>query len=255
MPAAGEEFISEESVKTCGTATYRIDTPEWRRPLNLRLGTKRELVTKSAARQKLRDMITEMTNAEAVTLGSESMCYSDLVEKWKRIEGPAMSNNTLKHYSDALRAYVLPTRKDYAIDSIQREDITNLLNSQAAKYSRSSLKSMRLVLVMTLTWAERNGYITRPTGWLDGIRLPRKTGGRKVVRTELEPSQTLGIIQRLKEPYSTLVLFLGLCGRRIEEAIGIKPTDLENDNVLPSAGSFAMVRWKNRQKTSRKFCP
>ena len=53
-----------------------------------------------------------------------------------------------------------------------------------------------------------------------------------MVRTELEPSQTLGIIQRLKEPYSTLVLFLGLCGRRIEEAIGIKPTDLEDDNVL-----------------------
>ena len=212
--------------------TYRIDTPEGRRALNLRLGTKRELVTKAAARQKLHDMIAEMTNAEAVTLGSKSMRYSDLVEKWKRSEGPAMSNNTLKHYSDALRAYVLPTWKDYAIDSIQREDLTNLLNSQAARYSRSSLKSMRLVLVMTLTWAERNGYITRPTGWLEGIRLPRKTGGRKVVRTELEPSQTLGIIERLKEPYSTLVLFLGLCGRRIEEAIGIKPTDLEDNNVL-----------------------
>ena len=85
---------------------------------------------------------------------------------------------------------------------------------------------------MTLTWAERNGYLTRSTGWLEGIRLPRKTGGRKVVRTELEPSQTLGIIQQLNEPYSTLVLFLGLCGRRIEEAIGIKLTDLEDNNVL-----------------------
>jgi integrase len=62
--------------------------------------------------------------------------------------------------------------------------------------------------------------------------LPRKTGGRKIVRTELEPSQTLGIVQRLKEPYATLVLFEGLCGRRIEEAIGIKPTDLDENNVL-----------------------
>ena len=135
-------------------------------------------------------------------------------------------------YSDALSAYVLPTWKDYAIDSIQREDITNFLNSQAAKYSRSSLKSMRLVLIMTLTWAERNGYITRPTGWLDGIRLPRKTGGRKVIRKELEPSHTLGFIQRLKEPYSTLVMFFGLCGRRTEEAIGIKPADLDANDVL-----------------------
>jgi integrase len=184
-----------------------------------------------AARQKLHDVIAEMTNSEGVTV-TKSMCYSDLVEKWKRSEGPAMSDNTLKHYSDALRAYILPIWKDYAVDSIQREDITNLLNSQAAKYSRSSLKSMRLVVTMTLAWAERNCYIKRPNGWLDGIRLPRKTGGRKVVRTELETSQTLGIIQQLEEPYSTLVLFLGLCGRRIEEAIGIKPIDLDDKNVL-----------------------
>ena len=212
--------------------TYRIDTPEGRQPVNLRLGSTRELVTKAAARQKLHDLITEMTDPNAITPITKSMRYSDLVEKWKRSEGPAMSDNTLKHYSDALRAYVLPTWKDYAVDSIQREDVTNLLNSQAAKYSRSSLKSMRLVVIMTLTWAERNGYITRPTGWLEGIRLPRKTGGRKVVRTELEPSETLGIVQRLKEPYSTLVLFLGLCGRRIEEAIGIQPTDLDENDVL-----------------------
>jgi integrase len=131
-----------------------------------------------------------------------------------------------------LRSLVLPHWKERSIDSIQREDVTNLLNSQAAKYSRSSLKSMRLVVTMRLAWAERNSFIKRPNGWLDGIKLPRKTGGRKVVRTELEPSQTLGIIQQLKEPYSTLVLFLGLCGRRIEEAIGIKPADLDDNNVL-----------------------
>jgi hypothetical protein len=129
----------------------------------LRLGTTRELVTKVAARQKLHDVIAEMTNSEGVTV-TKSMCYSDLVEKWKRSEGPAMSDNTLKHYSDALRAYILPIWKDYAVDSIQREDITNLFNSQAAKYSRSSLKSMRLVVTMTLAWAERNCYIKRPNG-------------------------------------------------------------------------------------------
>jgi len=160
------------------------------------------------------------------------MKFSELVKRWEQSEGPGMGETTLKHYTNALRASVLPKWKDRSIDSIQREHITNLLNSQAAKYSKSSLRSMRLVVCMTLGWAERNGYIKRPTGWLDRIKLPRKTGGRKVVRTELEPEQTRGITQRLKEPYSTLVLFLGLCGRRIEEAIGLKPTDLDANNVL-----------------------
>lgn len=212
--------------------TYRIDTPEGRQPLNVRLGTKRELVTKAAARQKLQDMIADITKTDAVPLTAKSMRYSTLVEKWKHSEGPAMSENTLKHYTDALHAYILPTWKDYSIDSIQREDITNFLNSQASKYSRSSLKSMRLVLTMTLAWAERNGYIVRPTGWLDGIRLPRKTGGRKIVRTELEPAQTSGFIQILEEPYSTLVMLFGLSGRRQEEAFAIKLSDLGDDNLL-----------------------
>jgi integrase len=212
--------------------TYRIETPEGRRPINIRLGTLQELPTKVSARDKLTKKIAEMTSSDAIAQTTSSMKFSELVEKWKRSEGAGMSEPTLDHYSNALRSLVLPQWKDRSIGSIQREDITNLLNSQAAKYSRSSLKSMRLVLILTLTWAERNSYIKRPNGWLDGIKLPRKTGGRKVVRTELEPSQTLGIVQQLKEPYSTLVLLLGLCGRRIEEAIGIKPTDLDDNNVL-----------------------
>jgi integrase len=61
--------------------------------------------------------------------------------------------------------------------------------------------------------------------------LPRKTGGRKLVRPDLE-RRTLGLINHLEEPYPTLVLFLALGGRRIEEAIGIKPTDLDDYNVL-----------------------
>jgi integrase len=212
--------------------TYRIDTPASRRSLNIRLGTKQELVTKVAARQKLAEMVAEMTKPDAASPTAQTMQYSEIVAKWERSEGPALSETTAKHYTDALNAYVLPTWKDYSMDTIQREDISNFLNLQAENYSRSSLKSMRLVLCLTLAWAERNGYIKRPNGWLEGLRLPRKTGGRKVVRTELEPSQTLAIVQQLKEPYSTLALFEGLCGRRIEEAIGIKPNDLDYNNVL-----------------------
>jgi integrase len=212
--------------------TYRLETLEGRRPINIPLGTLQELPTKVSARERLREKIAEITQTAGIPQAVVLMKFSELAEKWQQSEGPAMSEATLAHYTNALRAYVLPIWKTRIINSIQREDVTNLLNSQAAKYSKSSLRSMRLVLCMTLGWAERNGYIERPTGWLDRIKLPRKTGGRKVVRTELEPSQTLGIIQRLKEPYATLVLFLGLCGRRIEEAIGIRPTDLDNNNLL-----------------------
>jgi hypothetical protein len=86
---------------------------------------------------------------------------------------------------------------------------------------------------MVLAWAQRNSDIQQPNGWLEGIRLPRETfHGREVVRTELEPEQTLAIIGRLTEPYATLVLFLATLGRRIEEAVGLQPGDLDEANVL-----------------------
>ena len=54
------------------------------------------------------------------------MRYSDILVKWERSEGPAMSESTLEHCKNALRAFVLPTWKDYSIDSIQREDVTEI---------------------------------------------------------------------------------------------------------------------------------
>src|SRR5215472_10663707 len=69
---------------------------------------------------------------------------------------------------------------------MQRDDISILLNSLAPKYSKSVLKSTRLVCQMVLGWAVRSGRIVRPAGWLENIKLPRKTGGRKVVRRQLE---------------------------------------------------------------------
>jgi len=211
---------------------FRLDTSDGCKQKSVPLGTIRELPTKSAAKEKLKEIMAEMTKPNAVPPSAKAMKFSELVEKWTESEGKGMGDSTLAHYTNALRAYVLPTFADRTLDSIQREDITTLLNSQAKKYSKSSLRSMRLVMCMTLAWAEKNSYVQRPTGWLDGIRLPKKTAGRKVVRTELEPEQTLAIIAQLEEPYATLVLFLSLCGRRIEEAIGVKPTDLDSDNIL-----------------------
>jgi integrase len=114
--------------------TYRLDTPEGRRPIHVPLGTLRELPTKVSARDKLRQKIAEMTKTDVMLQTASSLTFSELVERWER--------------------------------------------------------------------------------------------------TELEPSQTLAIIERLKEPYSTLVLFLGLLGRRIEEARGMQPSDLDDNNIL-----------------------
>jgi integrase len=217
--------------------TFRIDNPDGSRtPKQIRLGTVKELPTKNAARTKLEEIIKKMTAPDAQPeVKPEVKKFSALAEEWKKCVGVTLEGSSLKHYSDALRAYVLPTFGNKDIRSINREAVELFLASQAAKYSRSSLRSMRVTLCMILTWAEKNGEFQQqpqPHGWVEGIRLPKKVGGRKVTRTELTPEQTRAFVSRMKDPYSTLVLLLASVGVRGEAAVGLQPGDLDAENVL-----------------------
>ncbi len=63
------------------------------------------------------------------------------------------------------------------------------------------------------------------------MKLPKRTGGRKVTRTVCTAEQVTAIAEKLKEPYATLVLFLAASGLRIGETLAIKPSDFTG-NVL-----------------------
>jgi integrase len=61
------------------------------------------------------------------------------------------------------------------------------------------------------------------------VALPKTE--TKVVRTVLKPADILAISEGLKEPYSSLVLFLAITGTRISEACGVRWSEMEG-NVL-----------------------
>jgi integrase len=169
--------------------------------------------------------------------------FAELVEDWKKTDGPGIqkkSQTTFDHYTEALSAYFGKLNKKKIAD-IQRKDVVNFLNEQAERYSESSLRTMRTVLRKTLNFAVQNQYIVRPYGWLDKIALA-EAHGRKVIRTELKPQQSRGIIDRLKEPLGTFALLLACLGRRSEEAAPLQPLDLDEDCVL----HFRRIIYKRR---------
>lgn len=169
--------------------------------------------------------------------------FSDLVNEWKQIDGPGIrskSQTTFEHYAEALSAYFGKLNKRKIAD-LQRKDVINFLNEQAERYSESSLRTMRTVLRKTLNFAVQNQYIVRPHGWLDKIALA-EPHGRKVIRTELKPEQSRGIIDRLKEPHGTFALLLACLGRRGEEAAALQPDDLDENYVL----HFRRIIYKRR---------
>lgn len=202
-----------EDVKT---ANGKIE----RRQRQVRLGTPAELPTKNAARNKLADILEGSQPVTEIT-------FRELVGRWKAAEGPVLKPSTLDTYQRVLHARVLPTFEKQNITNINREAVQNFLAEKAVKYSKSTLRSMRVVLSLTLGWAKNCGWI--PVNPCEKIRLPRVTGGRKVLRTVLTWEQVLALAGKLEEPYATLVLFLAVTGLRIGEAIAVKPSDfMEN---------------------------
>jgi integrase len=222
----GYVYLTGKKVKVWyGMFREDIRTPEGqvrRRQRHVRLGTRGELPTRSAARSRLAELFRSSTP-------TTEMNFQDLVERWHKAVGPTMKTTTLRHYRNALRAYVLPTFADRMISNINREDIQALLAEKAMKYSCSALRSMRVVLSLTLGWANDCGWLEKNP--CTRIKLPQQTGGRMVTRTVLSTKQVLAITAELEEPYATLVLFLATSGLRIGEAIAIKWSDFDRNEI------------------------
>lgn len=202
----------------------RTSTGMERRQLQVRLGTPAELPTKNAARNKLTELMTAKEAQPSVAI-----TFSELVNRWSKAEGPTMKESTFAHYLHALHKYVVPAFGDKEISGINREQIQAFLAAQAQAYSASSLRSMRVVLGLTLGWAEACRWIERNP--CVKIKLPKQTGGRRVKRTVLTPEQVGKIAGNLEEPYATLVILLYVTGLRISEAVALQWADLQ-DGVL-----------------------
>ena len=239
--------------------TWRLDLPDGRRkPIKFRMGTREEIGFSKqdaylALPNKLKEYLAAREEAETEAEPKQqetkpkndevSETFAELVEEWKATEGPGIkkkSQTTFEHYVEALSAYFEDFNKKKLAD-IQRKDVVSFLNKQAERYSESSLRTMRTALRKTLNFAVQNQYIVRPYGWLDKIALA-EAHGRKVVRTELTPEQSIGIIGRLRPPFDTFALLLACLGRRSEEAAPLQPHDLDDDCVL----HFRRIIYKRR---------
>jgi len=140
-----------------------------------------------------------------------------------------LETTTYGHYVNPLKSYVLPVFGKRQVVRIERYEIESFFATQATKYSRSTIHSMRISFGLLLAYAVQNGWLKEILS--KGVKLPRaeNCAGRTVHRRVLSPSQTTSIAEKLSEPYATLVLFLAVTGLRIGDAIAIKWSDFEGD--------------------------
>jgi integrase len=188
-----------------------------RRQRNVRLGTLGELPTRASAYEELSRRMGEKPSIE--------LAFAELVERWEIAVVPTIKRTTATYYQKILRAHVVPVFGATQVSQIGRYDVERFLADRSRLYCRNTLRGMRVSLGRVLSWAVSCGWLERNP--CAGVRLPH--AGTKVKRTVLAPEQTIAIANRLREPYSTLVLFMAVTGLRIGEAIAIKWTDFDGE--------------------------
>lgn len=188
-----------------------------RRQRNIRLGTLSELPTRAAA---VRELEGRMGDSKSVRT---TMTFAELFDRWKTTIVPTLKESTANLYVYKLQRYVVPVFGSREIASITRYQIEAFLADKARMYCRNTVRAMRACLSRVLSWAVACDWIMKNP--CSGVAIP--FGKTRIKRTVLTPEQVVAIASRLKEPYSTLVLFLAGTGLRVGEAVGIKWSDFD----------------------------
>jgi Phage integrase, N-terminal SAM-like domain len=181
-----------------------------------------------------------------------TMTLTELHQRWEAAEVPTIKPTTANYYQKILRAHILPVFGEREVVRIQREDVQLFLAEQAPKYSKNTLRGMRVSMSRVLTWATENGWLEKNP--CSKVRLP-DCGKEERAYKPLKAEEIIALAGKLDEPFSTLVLFLAVTGLRIGEAIGIKWSDFEGDVFTVSRTIYEGKAQSPKSKKSLRPLP
>jgi excisionase family DNA binding protein len=217
-----------------------------RKGRNIRLGTLSDIPTKAAARNELqkRMILQDKPTVE--------MSFSQLFERWQETIVPTLKHSTANVYTHALKSRILPILGTVPINKLGRYEVEKFLAGKGQSYSRNTLKDLRSSLSRVMQWAVDCKWIgVNPCR---GVKLPNGTGNT-ITRNVLTPEQVRAIVEKLPEPYSTLILFLALTGLRIGEAVGVRWADFDGEVLNVSRRVYEGTVGTLKTKKSKRSIP
>lgn len=157
-------------------------------------------------------------------------------EKWLKLNSSGKSQATIKEYNYILYKYLIPTFKNYPLDSIKRMDIQNLqselINNNHYELAHKCVRFMKTILNDALC----NGYINKNV--CIGIKEPKLVHKEKQVLSA-EQDQ---ILLESKHKHAPFFRILRYTGMRREEIAGLKIDDIDLNNktiTIQRAVSYA----------------
>lgn len=178
-------------------------------------------ISKSAARTTLQGWLRPLN--EGLHAPIESASFQEFYEKWERDLLPTFRESTREFYRSTAARWIQPYFKDWRLADIRPADVQQFINLFAGKYSRSVLKHIRAALNCLFTTAVNWRYAKENPA--ASLKLPEgKAVGRATV---LQPAQIGAVVNRLAEPYRTMVIVSAVTGMRESETLALQWADFD----------------------------
>lgn len=157
---------------------------------------------------------------------SLSLTLGELAEEW-RANHPSVGKKAFATYNSQLRKHILPHLGDYRVDQITKPGIEDwvLGLSRSGVGATTTIASYKL-LHQILEYGVDRGYLVKNPG--RKVWLPSR---KKEPKTALTMTQLVSLAKECAE-YESLVLFLGLTGLRIGEALALNVGDIDLERNL-----------------------
>ncbi len=157
-----------------------------------------------------------------------TMLFGDFVRKWEEAVLPTHRASTRSFYRDILRKHLVPRFAQHRLCDIHTPDLQIFLNQKAERYSPAVLHHIRATMSRACASAKEWSYLDDNPA--SGIRLPHKRPVKPKVT--FQPAEIRAILDRLEEPYRTLVLLIAVTGMRVSELLGLQRPDVDFERRL-----------------------
>lgn len=222
------------------------------RPLRIPLGQKSELRTRAQARVAA-DEYLAMLQPELLAPGRPLLAVQYL-ERFLAVHVPLMRPTSRLKYRTVIRTYLVPELAGDRLVDVDTACLRQVVASLSARLARSTVASVRGILLQILRQAKRDGFAARIIDPRD-VRLPKTELERE--RRNIRTDELEQILAASEFPRRALWAVMGYAGLRIGEALGLTVADVDLQARLlhvrraAIAGELAPLK----TKTSRAAVP
>lgn len=181
----------------------------------------RDVPTRREARTLLETRLKDLNHGSRKVQMASS--FGEFAKKWEEAVLPTYRASTRNFYQDVLNRHLLPYFADWQLSDVRTPEIQVFVNQRARQYAPAVLYHIRATLSRVFASAREWGYADENPA--AGVKLPQKRNIRSGVT--FRPGDVRRIIDKLTEPYRSMVVVAALTGMRSSELFALTWEDVD----------------------------